>query len=90
MKDDGNDAAHDGTLDTAAAEDLLDFTIALLEQLYTRRGKLAEAKQAPLCETSPIIICRESRSPAFINSQLQDDCGAAGVPPPVAPSDRVS
>ena len=45
VKDDGNDAAHDGTLDEAAAEDLLIFTERLLTQLYTEPKKIAIAQQ---------------------------------------------
>jgi hypothetical protein len=43
VRDDGNDAAHDGTLTREDAEDLLDFTVALLERVYTEPGRLAEA-----------------------------------------------
>lgn len=35
IKDDGNDAAHDGNIGKAEAEDLLDFTKILLERIYT-------------------------------------------------------
>lgn len=35
IKDDGNDAAHDGSIKKEEAEDLLDFTYILLEQVYT-------------------------------------------------------
>ena len=45
VKDDGNDAAHDGTLDKAAAEDLLLFTERLLTQLYTEPTKIAIAQR---------------------------------------------
>ena len=45
VKDDGNDAAHDGTLDEAAAEDLLTFTERLLTQLYTEPTKIQIAQQ---------------------------------------------
>jgi hypothetical protein len=43
VRDDGNDAAHDGTLTKEDSEDLLDFTVALLERVYTEPGRLAEA-----------------------------------------------
>lgn len=48
IKEDGNDGAHAGTLNKADAEDLLDFTTALLERLYTepRRLELANARRA--------------------------------------------
>jgi hypothetical protein len=47
IREDGNDAAHDGTLEKADAEDLLDFAVALLERLYTEpeRLKLAKARR---------------------------------------------
>lgn len=44
IKDDGNDGAHAGTLGKADAEDLLDFTTALLERLYTEPEVLRLAK----------------------------------------------
>lgn len=43
VRDDGNDGAHDGTLTKEDSEDLLDFTVALLERVYTEPGRLAEA-----------------------------------------------
>lgn len=48
VKEDGNDGAHEGTLDKADAEDLLDFTVAVLERLYTEpeRLRLAAARRA--------------------------------------------
>lgn len=48
IKDDGNDGAHQGTLTKVEAEDLLDFSIALLDRLYTEpeRLKLAKARRA--------------------------------------------
>lgn len=45
IKDDGNDGAHEGTLEKADAEDILDFTYELLERLYTEPGRLAAAKK---------------------------------------------
>lgn len=47
IKDDGNDGAHAGTLTKEDAEDLLDFTVALLERLYTEpeRLRLARARR---------------------------------------------
>ena len=35
IKEDGNDGAHEGTLTKEEAEDLLDFTVILLERIYT-------------------------------------------------------
>ncbi|HFE9908092.1 DUF4145 domain-containing protein [Acinetobacter baumannii] len=48
IKDDGNDAAHDGTIGETEANDLLDFTYELLERVYTQpeRVKLAKIRRA--------------------------------------------
>lgn len=43
IKEDGNDGAHRGTLSSADAEDLLDFTIHLLERRYTYPKRIEEA-----------------------------------------------
>jgi len=45
IKDDGNDGAHQGNLTEKEAEDLLDFTFAMLERLYTEPEKLKLAKE---------------------------------------------
>jgi hypothetical protein len=47
VRHDGNDGVHDGSLGQEEAEDLLDFTVALLERLYTEPAKLhlAEARR---------------------------------------------
>lgn len=45
IKEDGNDGAHAGTLEEGDAENLLDFTIALLERMYTEPEKLRLAKE---------------------------------------------
>jgi hypothetical protein len=45
IKEDGNDGAHEGTLTKAEAEDLQDFTAALLERLYTEPERLRLAKE---------------------------------------------
>lgn len=45
IKNDGNDGAHRGTLEKEDAEDLLDFTYALLERIYTEPEKIRIAKQ---------------------------------------------
>jgi hypothetical protein len=55
VKDDGNDGAHEGTLKKEDAEDLLDFTYALLERLYTEPKRLELAKERRLAR-------RESKS----------------------------
>lgn len=48
IKEDGNDGAHQGTLTEADALDLLDFTTALLERIYTQpeKVKLAAERRA--------------------------------------------
>lgn len=43
IKEDGNDAAHRGTLTSADAEDLLDFTAHLLENRYTLPKRVSDA-----------------------------------------------
>lgn len=45
IREDGNDGAHQGTLTREDAEDLLDFTIALLERLFTEPKRLEQAKE---------------------------------------------
>ncbi len=48
IKEDGNDGAHEGNLTKADAEDMRDFTVALLERLFTepRRLELARERRA--------------------------------------------
>lgn len=45
VKEDGNDGAHQGTVEQAEVDDLLDFTITLLERLYTEPKKVRMAKE---------------------------------------------
>jgi hypothetical protein len=45
IKEDGNDAAHTGTLTKPDAEDLLDFTTSLLERMYTEPERLRLAQK---------------------------------------------
>ncbi len=45
VKEDGNDGAHEGTLGKEDAEDLLDFTYAFLERMYTEPKKLKIADE---------------------------------------------
>lgn len=40
VKEDGNDGAHEGTLERVDAEDLLDFTVAVLERMFTEPERL--------------------------------------------------
>lgn len=48
IKDDGNDAAHDGSLSKEDAADLLDFTYILLERVYTEPARIQNAQQRRL------------------------------------------
>lgn len=45
IKDDGNDAAHDGSLGKDDAYDLYDFTFELLEQIFTQRERVRLARE---------------------------------------------
>jgi hypothetical protein len=45
VKDDGNDAAHRGTLEAVDAEDLHDFTVQILETLYTSPKRIELASE---------------------------------------------
>ena len=45
IKEDGNDGAHAGNLSEADAVDLLDFSAALLERIYTEPERLRLAKE---------------------------------------------
>lgn len=45
IKDDGNDGAHRASLSEDDAEDILDFTVALLERLITEPKRLELAKE---------------------------------------------
>lgn len=45
IKNDGNDAAHDGSLSKDDAADLLDFTYILLERIYTEPARIENANQ---------------------------------------------
>jgi hypothetical protein len=45
IKEDGNDGAHGGNLSEADASDLLDFSAALLERIYTEPERLRLAKE---------------------------------------------
>jgi len=42
---DGNDGAHQGTLTKEDAEDLLDFTLGLLERIFTEPERLRLAQE---------------------------------------------
>ena len=45
VREDGNNGAHAGTLTKADAEDLLDFSVRLLERLYTEQKELQLAAE---------------------------------------------
>ncbi|WP_211090829.1 DUF4145 domain-containing protein [Sphingomonas sp. S2M10] len=44
VRQDGNDAAHDGSLAKIDAEDLLDFTAAMLSRVFTEPARIAAAE----------------------------------------------
>jgi hypothetical protein len=44
IKEDGNDGAHEGTLSKPDAEDMVDFSFALFERIYTEPERLRLAK----------------------------------------------
>ncbi|HGM5513836.1 TPA: DUF4145 domain-containing protein [Stenotrophomonas maltophilia] len=45
IKDDGNDGVHRGSLSSAEAEDLLDFTTELLRRRYTEKERIRLARE---------------------------------------------
>lgn len=45
IKDDGNDGAHEGTLNEEDAEDILDFTYVMLERIFTEPHRITIAKE---------------------------------------------
>lgn len=45
VREDGNDGAHAGTLTKDDADDLLDFTVALLQRMYTEPERLRLAQE---------------------------------------------
>jgi hypothetical protein len=53
VREDANDAAHRGTLGKEDAEDLLDFTDALLERLITEPAKLERAAERSVTRRAP-------------------------------------
>ncbi len=44
IRENGNDAAHDGSLSMEDAEDLCDFTNLVLSKIYTEEAKLIEIR----------------------------------------------
>lgn len=52
IKEDGNDGAHAGTLKQPDAEDLLDFTTALLKRIYTEPEQLRLAQERRMSRRS--------------------------------------
>jgi hypothetical protein len=53
VREDGNDGAHEGTLTKVEAEDLLDFTTALLGRIFTEPMRLQIAKERRAKRRSP-------------------------------------
>jgi hypothetical protein len=52
IKDDGNDGAHAGTLSEEDANDIADFTVILLERVYTEPKRLEIAKERRIARRS--------------------------------------
>lgn len=48
IRDDGNDSAHDGNTGESEALDCLDFTEALLKEVYTFPAQIQEAEKRRL------------------------------------------
>lgn len=53
IKEDGNDGAHRGSLTEADAGDLLDFTVVLLERVYTEPARLRLASERRNARRTP-------------------------------------
>lgn len=53
IREDGNDGAHAGNLSKADAEDVLDFTYALLERLITEPKRIEEAEARRKARRNP-------------------------------------
>jgi hypothetical protein len=53
VKEDGNDGAHAGTLKKEDAEDLLEFTHAFLDRLYSESERLRLAKERRISRRAP-------------------------------------
>jgi hypothetical protein len=54
IKEDGNDAAHRGTLGPEDAEDILDFTVNILETIYTLPAKIKIANERRALRRAPV------------------------------------
>lgn len=82
---DGNGGAHEGTLSKHDADDLLDFTIALLERMYTEPGAMAslmgrQAVGAPGVEgvVDHQAVCKHLVVVFKVERQSFRDCQQAG------------
>ncbi len=53
VKEDGDSGAHDGSLVSNDAEDLLDFATVLLDRLYVEPNRLAEAEKRRIQRRAP-------------------------------------
>lgn len=54
VKEDGNDGAHAGTMTAEDVDDLLDFTTALLERMYTEPARLSLARERRDARRRPV------------------------------------
>lgn len=53
IREDGNDGVHTALLEKADAEDLLDFTVELLERIYTEAARLELARERRVKRREP-------------------------------------
>lgn len=63
VREDGNDGAHDGSLDEKDAADLLDFATLLLERQFAEPERLRLAKQRREDRRSPVSESRPVAAP---------------------------
>jgi hypothetical protein len=54
VKEDGNDGAHAGTMTAEDVDNLLDFTVSLLERMYTQPFRIRLAKERRDARRNPI------------------------------------
>jgi len=59
VREDGNDAAHRGTLSQEDAQDLEDFSRALLERLFTEPKKLELREQSRVARRKGLLVAKQ-------------------------------
>jgi hypothetical protein len=67
----GNDGAHQGTLTKEEAYDLLDFTTALLERVFTEPEKIKLAEER---RQRDVLLRARNNTPAFHKQHGQARC----------------